>query len=298
MAAKKVTKAQLEQYLQNPNVQKMLGLISYTEGTQKYGAATAFGGGQLGSLKDHPRYRKEFKQTDGTVNKTSAAGKYQFLESTWDGVAKQYGLNDFGPRNQDLAAVALLVQRDAMPALLKGDFSTAVQKTGAEWASLPTAPASYKQSKKSWEKVNKFLGGDYANTTDLMGNGEQQATDITNLFPMPTAGIVPPQQNLQQLPDPQDLISSIFKSADMVGYSKAGEQTPILNVDGKLAAPENEKEFNMFSQIASMGLSPTDESAKAKAASLIAKAQQGVLAKPLIERNPLIPGLEELFKTV
>ena len=47
-----------------------------------------------------------------------------------------------------------------------------------------------------------------------------------------------------------------------------------------------------------MGLSPADESIKAKAAGLIAKAQQGVLAKPLIERNPLIPGLTELFKTV
>lgn len=298
MAGKQVTKAQLEQYLQNPNVQKMLGLIKYTEGTQKHGAATAFGGGKLASLKDHPRYRKEFEQTDGTKNKTSAAGAYQFLESTWDGVAKRYGLSDFGPHNQDLAAVALLVQRGAIPALLEGDFNTAVQKTGAEWASLPTAPASYKQGKKSWDKVNKFLGGDFGGSESLMGNNAQPPVDVANLFPMPTAGVVPPQQNLQQLPDPQDLISSIFKSADMVGYSKAGEQTPILTVDGKLAAPENEKEFNMFSEIAGMGLSPTDESVKAKAASLIAKAQQGVLAKPLIERNPLIPGLAELFKTV
>lgn len=298
MAGKNVTKAQLEQYLKDPNVQKMLGLIKYTEGTQTHGAATAFGGGKLSSLKDHPRYRKEFTQTDGTKNKTSAAGAYQFLEKTWDGVARQYGLTDFGPRNQDLAAVALLVQRGAMPALLKGDFNTAVRKTGAEWASLPTAPASYKQGKKSWDKVNKFLGGDYGNTGSLTNQEPQQAFDVTSLFPMPTSGVIPPQQNLQQLPDPQDLISSIFKSTDMVGYSKPGEQTPILTVDGKLAAPENDKEFNMFSQIASMGLTPGEESAKAKAASLIAKAQQGVLAKPLIERNPLIPGLTELFKTV
>ena len=84
----------------------------------------------------------------------------------------------------------------------------------------------------------------------------------------------------------------------MVGYSKPGEQTPILTVDGKLAAPENKEEFNMFSQIAGMGLNPEQESAKTKAASLIAKAQQGVLAKPLIQSNPLIPGLAQLFKTV
>lgn len=288
------TKAQLEQYLKNPNVRKMLDLISYTEGTQKHGAATAFGGGKLNNLTDHPRYSKSFKQTDGTINKTSAAGKYQFLKGTWDGVAKQYGLNDFGPRNQDLAAVALLESRGAIPALLKGDFETAVRKTGKEWASLPTAPASYKQGKKSWDKVNKFLGGAVGNVSQDYDT-PQQGFDVSSLFPMPNA-IAPPQ--MQQMPNPNDLISSIFKTPDMVGYTKVGEQTPILTVDGQLAAPENEKEFNMFSQIAGMGLNPQQESAKAKAASLIAKAQQGILEKPLIDSNPLIPGLSELFKMV
>lgn len=290
------TRAQLEEYLKNPNVRKMLGLISYTEGTQKYGAATAFGGGKLSSLADHPRYSKTFKQTDGKTNKTSAAGKYQFLKGTWDGVAKQYGLNDFGAHNQDLGAVALLVGRGAMPALLKGDFKTAIQKTGSEWASLPSS--TYAQGKKSWSSVNKFLDGELGDTSSLTNQEPTQAFDVTSLFPMPTAGVVPPQQNLQQLPDPQELISSIFKPASMVGYTKPGEQTPVLTVDGKFAAPENEKEFNMFSQISAMGLPAGEESIKAKAAGLIAKAQQGVLAKPLIERNPLIPGLTELFKTV
>lgn len=153
------TRQQLEQALQNPNVRKMLDLISYTEGTQGNGYRTAFGGGQLNSLKDHPRYLKSFRQTDGKSNKTSAAGRYQFLSSTWDGVARQYGLRDFSPQNQDLGAVALLFQRGAIPALLKGDFQTAIQKTGAEWASLPSS--NYKQNKRSWDNVNKFLGGDY-----------------------------------------------------------------------------------------------------------------------------------------
>lgn len=291
------TKAQLEQYLKNPNVRKMLGLISYTEGTEKHGAATAFGGGKLGSLNDHPRYSKEFTQTDGTKNRTSAAGKYQFLKGTWDGVAKQYGLEDFGAHNQDLAAVALLESRGAIPALLKGDFETAVRKTGKEWASLPTAPSSYKQGKKSWAKVNKFLGGDYGSATSDTAQEPTQVANVSDLFAKPPS-IIPEQQKLQQLADPEELISSIFKSPSMVGYSKAGEQTPILTVDGNLAAPENKQEFDMFSKIASLGLPPEEESIKAKAAGLIAKAQQGILAKPLIETNPLIPGLTELFKTV
>lgn len=153
------TKAQLEKYLQNPRVRKFLDLIAHTEGTEGNGYRTAFGGGRLDSLSDHPRYMKSFKQQNGKTNKTSAAGRYQFLSSTWDGVAKKYGLNDFSPRNQDLGAVALLAQNGALGSILKGDMTTAVRKSGSTWASLPTAPASYSQPTKSWQTVNRFLGG-------------------------------------------------------------------------------------------------------------------------------------------
>ena len=169
------TRKQLEQALQNPNVRKMLDLISYTEGTQGNGYRTAFGGGKLNSLKDHPRYSKSFTQTDGKSNKTSAAGRYQFLRGTWDGVARQYGLRDFSPQNQDLGAVALLFQRGAIPALLKGDYQTAIKKTGDEWASLPSS--NYKQNKRSWDNVNKFLGGKLGNASNGDNYQQQQAPD-------------------------------------------------------------------------------------------------------------------------
>lgn len=169
------TRKQLEQALQNPNVRKFLDLISYTEGTQGNGYRTAFGGGKLNSLNDHPRYLKSFRQTDGKSNKTSAAGRYQFVSKTWDGVARQYGLRDFSPQNQDLGAVALLFQRGAIPALLKGDYQTAIKKTGDEWASLPSS--SYKQNKRSWDNVNKFLGGKLGNVSNGGNYQQQQAPD-------------------------------------------------------------------------------------------------------------------------
>ena len=169
------TRKQLEQALQNPNVRKFLDLISYTEGTQGNGYRTAFGGGKLNSLNDHPRYLKSFRQTDGKSNKTSAAGRYQFVSKTWDGVARQYGLRDFSPQNQDLGAVALLFQRGAIPALLKGDYQTAIRKTGDEWASLPSS--NYKQNKRSWDNVNKFLGGKIGNVSNGDNYQQQQAPD-------------------------------------------------------------------------------------------------------------------------
>lgn len=169
------TRKQLEQALQNPNVRKFLDLISYTEGTQGNGYRTAFGGGKLSHLNDHPRYLRSFKQTDGKSNKTSAAGRYQFVSKTWDGVARQYGLRDFSPQNQDLGAVALLFQRGAIPALLKGDYQTAIKKTGDEWASLPSS--NYKQNKRSWDNVNKFLGGKLGNASNGGNYQQQQAPD-------------------------------------------------------------------------------------------------------------------------
>lgn len=146
----------LEKALNNPNVRKFLDLLAYTEGTQGNGYHTAFGGGRLSSLADHPRYLKSFRQTNGKTNKTSAAGRYQFLKGTWDGLARRYGLTDFGPHNQDLGAVALLAQSGALPYVLKGDWNNAVAKSGRTWASLPTSP--HPQPTKSWDKVNQFLG--------------------------------------------------------------------------------------------------------------------------------------------
>lgn len=153
------TRKQLEQYAKNPNVRKFLDLIAHTEGTERNGYRTAFGGGRLNNLSDHPRYSKTFTQKNGKSNKTSAAGRYQFLRGTWDNVARQYGLNDFSAHNQDLGAVALLIGRNALGPILKGDWRTGVQRSGAEWASLPTAPASYSQPTKSWQSVSRFMGG-------------------------------------------------------------------------------------------------------------------------------------------
>ena len=159
------TRAQLEKYAQNPKVRKFLDLIAHTEDTEGNGYRTAFGGGRLSSLGDHPRYMKTFTQKNGKTNKTSAAGRYQFLRGTWDDLARQYGLKDFGPQSQDIAAVALLAQNGALGNILKGDMQGAVRKSGSTWASLPTAPASYSQPTKSWQAVNRFLGGKGVSST-------------------------------------------------------------------------------------------------------------------------------------
>ena len=155
--AKSYSRAELEALLGNPNVRKMLDLISYTEGTQANGYYTTFGGGRQSSLATHENQRKRFKQTDGKSNVSSAAGRYQFIKSTWDSLARQYGLSDFGERNQDIGALALIAQKGQLERVVAGDIKGAAANLGSVWASLPSS--TYKQGKKSWDAVDRFLSG-------------------------------------------------------------------------------------------------------------------------------------------
>lgn len=145
-----------QQYLNNPNVRKMLDVIASAEGV-KHGYYTIFGNERFGNLSTHPNVRKRFKQTDGTVNVTTAAGRYQFLKDTWDDASRRYGLKDFSPQSQDVAAIGLLMQNGALPYVLKGDYQTAVKKSGGTWASLPSSP--YAQPKRSQAEIDKLLSG-------------------------------------------------------------------------------------------------------------------------------------------
>lgn len=140
--------AKIEPYIYNPNVRKFLGIIAKAEGANY---DTLFGGGRFNDLSQHPNMRKEFTQTDGRRNVSSAAGRYQFLKPTWDGLQRQLGLSDFSPRNQDIAATALLKQAGALDDVLKGNFEAAVNKTGRIWASLPSSP--YAQPKKTMAQL-------------------------------------------------------------------------------------------------------------------------------------------------
>lgn len=151
--------SEIQQAYANPNMRKMLDLIAHTEGV-KHGYNTLFGNQRIDSLGAHPNVRKAFKQTDGTTNYTTAAGRYQFLTGTWQNVAKQYGFRDFSPKSQDLGAIALIAGRGALKDVLSGNYQSAIKKLGPEWASLPTS--TYKQNKRSWDDVNKFLGGNHS----------------------------------------------------------------------------------------------------------------------------------------
>ncbi|HHP9879676.1 TPA: glycoside hydrolase family 24 protein [Yersinia enterocolitica] len=147
----------LNNLVDDPNVRQYLEVLSKAEGTASYansGYNTMFGGDQFYDSSDHPRQLKDFTQTDGTKNKTSAAGRYQFTSSSWDDAAKALNLTDFSPRSQDLAALFLIQRAGQLENVTNGNFADATSGLGGVWASLPSS--NYAQPKRSWEEIQGY----------------------------------------------------------------------------------------------------------------------------------------------
>ncbi|EPN0730694.1 glycoside hydrolase family 24 protein [Yersinia enterocolitica] len=147
----------LNNLVDDPNVRQYLEVLSKAEGTASYansGYNTMFGGDQFYDNSDHPRQLKDFTQTDGTKNKTSAAGRYQFTSSSWDDAAKALNLTDFSPRSQDLAALFLIQRAGQLENVTNGNFADATSGLGGVWASLPSS--NYAQPKHSWEEIQGY----------------------------------------------------------------------------------------------------------------------------------------------
>ncbi len=161
--------ARIDSLVNHPNIRIMLDVIADAEGVQ-HGYNTLFGNTKIDSLDDHPGISKKFTQTDGKVNESSAAGRYQFLGSTWRGLAKNLGLEDFSELNQDRGAVELMREKGAIDDILKGDFNAAQAKLGGTWVSLPSGTAKQPRKTQAWfdAQVNHYQS-DGASQPDWQG---------------------------------------------------------------------------------------------------------------------------------
>jgi muramidase (phage lysozyme) len=133
-----VTRDDLLAISREPNVAAFLRALRLGEGTKDdAGYRRIVGGGMADSLADHPRKMVWLPRYG--VN-SSAAGAYQFLGKTWDGLVRQYGFPSFEPQWQDAGAVGLIIGRKALDAVRKGDIRAAIALCRNEWASLPGSP--------------------------------------------------------------------------------------------------------------------------------------------------------------
>ncbi|MCF7865821.1 glycoside hydrolase family 104 protein [Candidatus Woesearchaeota archaeon] len=135
MTTSEVAAASLE-----PQVKALLDTIAFAEGTSGgNGYRMMYTGKLFSDFSDHPRINNCGTFKNGKSVCSTAAGRYQFLASTWDSAAETLSLQDFSNKSQDLAAVYLIQKRGGLEPILKGQFEEAANAIRQEWASFPGA---------------------------------------------------------------------------------------------------------------------------------------------------------------
>ena len=162
-----------------PGILAMLDAIAYAEfrfnpeSTNSDAYKTIFGYAKFSSFSGHPR---RVNCNQGRCS--DAAGRYQFLSSTWDSSQKYITLNkvpeiawlkgalpDFSPMSQDKMAIYLLWFRYSYLPLQKLEFgdnqtlSSITTKLAVEWASLPGS--IHNQGTLDWNSFKTYYWSRY-----------------------------------------------------------------------------------------------------------------------------------------
>ena len=204
--------ARIAAALADTNLRAFLAVIRAGEGTADGdGYRRCYGGSLFDSFADHPRRAI----TAGRYTST-AAGAYQFLARTWDGLVAQYGFADFSPASQDAAAVALIAGRKALDDVLAGRIQVAIGKCNREWASLPGSP--YGQPTRTLAQALAT----YAAAGGVLEPAAQASPDSPAPAPAPHSkeGFTMPPFLLAALPA---LIQAIPSLAQLFGGHAGGE---------------------------------------------------------------------------
>lgn len=129
----RVTRDKVQALMSDPRIQAFLDMVSWAEGTDKgdqQGYDILFGGGSTSDFSDHPNVTQNFyvkKQN------TTAAGRYQTTNPTYQEFAKALGITDFSPESQDMVGIGLIIDAGAADDILNGNLAGAVEKLKRRW---------------------------------------------------------------------------------------------------------------------------------------------------------------------
>jgi lysozyme len=152
----------------NANLNAFLKMVQWTEGTfgKPNPYAVCYGYSHtIQDFTDHPANTGEWNgkvlpnsycANVGLPNgcKSTAAGAYQFLKPTWNGIKNKLGNIRFDAAGQDAGAIELIKGKGALEDIYNGNLYAAIQKCNRIWASLPGSP--YGQPTKTYAKCEEF----------------------------------------------------------------------------------------------------------------------------------------------
>lgn len=132
-------------YQITPERKAMLNTINWAEGSPNYDELFAYV--PFNNYGPHPNI-----VVNSGGYKSTAAGAYQILYSTWQMAIDALGLPDYmSPENQDQVALYLIDNRGALADVDNGNLNLAIPKLSWEWASLP--PSRYGQPVRTMDEV-------------------------------------------------------------------------------------------------------------------------------------------------
>lgn len=167
----------------------LLDTIAGPESSGRYDVI--YGGERFTEMKDHPRKSVQIRTGPNAGKTSSAAGRYQFLGSTWDEQAAKLGLKDFSPESQDKAAWNLAAERfkaetgaDLEQALMSRDPARLAEIGKALAPTWTSLPGGIEQQVNEGAFARAFL----QNLTGAPAPMELRATLSGRVGTMPTIG--------------------------------------------------------------------------------------------------------------
>lgn len=203
-------------------------LLTSIAGTESPGYDVLYGGGKFADYSKHPNQAIPITSGPNKGKTSSAAGRYQFINPTWEAQATKLGLKDFSPASQDAAAwdLAETTYKEAtkggslMEALQSGDpgrINAAAKILSSQWTSLPGGieQAGGYGTGTFAEAFNKALGGSTASATPHVSHPPNPTVGKGDL---PAAG--PPKKSM---------ISKVAEGLSGMGLS-AGGKIPVPEI--------------------------------------------------------------------